>query len=64
MSKYRVSGSVVGVKWIGEFEAGSPEEAEEKAWDSDECNISLCHQCSSECEDGEIDELFVELIEK
>jgi len=57
---YSVSASVRGSKYIGEFEASSKEEAMEIALKSDEMYISLCHQCSSECEDAEIDEVFVE----
>jgi len=61
---YRVSARVVGSKFIGEFEANSKEEAEEMASESDEAYISLCHQCSSECEDIEIEEFFIEEIEE
>lgn len=60
MPKYRVSASVTGSKFLGVFEADSPEEAEKKAVDKNG-HVSLCHQCASECEDGEIGEVFVEL---
>lgn len=56
--KFRVYASVVGSKYLGEFEAETKEEAIKMA-EADAC-VSLCHQCDSECEDPEIDELFAE----
>ncbi|MNR93663.1 hypothetical protein D3C72_247210 [compost metagenome] len=64
MVKYRVYGSVKATKYIGVIEANSKEEAEEKAWRMDEAAVSLCHQCSSEAEDPEIDELVIEEVEE
>lgn len=61
--KFRVSGTVVGSKYLGVFEAKTKEEAEEKALSSPEASVSLCHQCSSECEDPEIQEAHAELME-
>ncbi len=63
MPKYRVVGTVVGGKYLGEFEADSAELAEEMAMDEHGGNISLCHQCSGECEDGEVTAAHAELIE-
>jgi hypothetical protein len=64
MPKYRAYGTVVGEKYLGEIEAANEEEAKEKAFNLGECYISLCHQCSSECEDGEIHEVNVELVDE
>lgn len=58
MAKYSVYGKVVATKFIGEFEAESKEEAIKMA--EDEAYVSICHQCSSEVEDPEVDELFAE----
>lgn len=63
MPKYRVSGTVIGNKCLGEFEADSPEQAEEMAINSGEACVSFCHQCSSECEDPQIEKVNVELVE-
>ena len=60
MPKFRVSATVTGSKYIGEFEAATAEEAEQMAYDSGEASISLCHQCASECEDPECSKMHVE----
>ena len=60
MKRYNIYARVVGSKYIGTVDANSPEEAEEKAWKLDECHISLCNQCSSDCEDPEIESLVIE----
>jgi hypothetical protein len=54
MPRYRVVGKVAGSKYLGEFEADSPDEAIEKAL-AENGMVCLCHQCSSECEDAEVD---------
>lgn len=59
--KYDCYARVVGSKYLGEVEANSPEEAEELAWKLDSTHVSLCHQCSSNVEDPEIEEIKVEL---
>lgn len=64
MPKYRIYGKVVATKYIGEFEAESKEQAEEMAWSDNEACVSLCHQCSSEAEDPEIEELVIEEVEE
>lgn len=52
MPKYRVWGTVTGSKYLGDFEASKEEEAIEIA--ICKTHVSLCHQCSSECEDPEV----------
>lgn len=62
---YSCSAIVVGTKYLGVFYAESEDEAIALALQSDKSNISLCYQCSVECEDAEIDEVFAEeVIEK
>ena len=60
MKKYRCYGIVTGIKYLGEVEASSKEEAEEKVSDLDSAYISLCHQCRNQCEDAEISQIDVE----
>lgn len=60
MPKYRAYGVVVGTKYLGEFEAKNKKEAERKALESDECYVSICHQCSGEIDEPEIDEVRIE----
>ena len=62
--KYKVYGTVTGTKYLGTFEAESAEVAETMAWESDECCVSLCHQCFGECEDPEVTEVSAEEIEE
>ena len=59
--KYHVYGTVKACKYLGSFEADSEEEAIEKALNSDEAYVSLCYQCSSECEDPAIEDAYAEL---
>lgn len=55
MAKYRVYTNYVFTKVIAEeIEAGSEEEAIEKALDDAEYDITLCHQCSGDFVDGGI----------
>lgn len=58
--KYTVYGKVVGTKFLGTFEAESPEEAEELALANGNYHISVCHQCSREVDDPEIESIIVE----
>jgi hypothetical protein len=60
LKKWRVYGTVVGGKYLGEFEAATKEEAEQMAMESDAAGISLCHQCTDECEDPHVDEARAE----
>jgi hypothetical protein len=59
MKKWRVYATVVGSKCLGEYEAETAAEAEEMALDK-EGYVSLCHQCSREIDDPQIDEIEVE----
>jgi hypothetical protein len=52
--KYAVTGHVEGCKYLGVFEAKSPEEAVNMALESDAASVHLCHKCAGECEDGDI----------
>lgn len=58
--KWRAYGKVAGTKYLGEVEADAEEQAIEKAEALGSCCVSLCHQCSDQCEDPEIDEITVE----
>jgi hypothetical protein len=60
MTIWNVYGSVKGSKYLGEVEAETEEEAQEKAMALDTFSVCLCHQCDSQCEDPEIDEVTVE----
>lgn len=62
MPKYNVTGTVTGAKYLGVFEADSPEAAVEKALESNAARVTLCHQCCVECEDPEIQEGEAEAI--
>lgn len=63
MPKYRVYGAVTGSKYLGEYEADSPEEAEEMALNK-EGHVCFCHQCSDQCEDPEVTDINVEVIKE
>lgn len=54
MPKFRVSASVVGSKYLGEFEAKDEEEAVELAL-KESGSVCLCHHCADEIIDPEID---------
>lgn len=60
MAKWGVYGKVVGSKFLGIVEADTKKDAEAKA---DEllanAYVGFCHQCSSNCEDPEIDSIEV-----
>lgn len=56
--KYRVGGAVHASTYIGEFEASTPEQAIEMAYE--EAGISLCHECSREVSDPEVVSLWAE----
>lgn len=60
MPRFRVNASVHGGKYIGVFEAETKEEAVALAEQSEECHVSLCHQCSGQVENAEIEELHAE----
>ena len=58
MKKWNAYGRVVGSKYLGIIEAETEKEALDKA--AKQCSVCLCHQCSDECEDPEIDQITVE----
>jgi len=60
MSKYNVYAEIRGSKFVGTVEAANEEEARERGWELDDCYVSICHQCSNEIDDPEIEELIVE----
>lgn len=62
-TRWRVHASVVGTKYLGEFDADTEEEAIEMAIRANGY-VSICHQCASECEDPEIDEVTAEQIDE
>jgi hypothetical protein len=64
MPRYRVSGTVIASKYLGEFEADTEEEAIEMALSSENAYVSLCHQCSGECENPEIHDANAEPIDE
>jgi len=51
--KYHLYATVTGSKYLGEVEADSEAEAIQQAEELD-THVSLCHQCSGQCEDPEI----------
>lgn len=63
MPRFNVYASVVGTKYLGEFEAATKEEAAEMALRSGAAHVSLCHQCTDECEDPECSDATAEEIE-
>ena len=60
MAKWSCYGLVRGSKFLGEFEADTKEAAIKLAEESDECYVSLCHQCANECDDPDIYEVHAE----
>lgn len=60
MKRFHIYAVVRGSKYLGEIEAETKEEAEEKALGLDSADISLCHQCSCQCEDPTVVEVTAE----
>jgi ERCC4-related helicase len=63
MATFKVYGIATMSKYLGEVEADTKEQAEDKAWKElgDEMYISICHQCSRQMGDTpEISKLQVE----
>jgi hypothetical protein len=58
--KWHLHAVVAGGKYLGEVEADTEQEAIDKGWELDSAGVDLCHQCSSECEDGEIQSIAAE----
>lgn len=64
MTKYRVYAIVYVTKEIATIEADSKEEAIEKGWNHEECDLDpLCWQCNEKYELDSIDEVRAEVIE-
>lgn len=55
MKKWTVTGVVTGSKYLGTYEAETAEEAIEMALESEAASCSVCHQCSSQVEDPQIE---------
>lgn len=62
MPRYRAYGSVVGTKYLGEFEAESEEEAEDLA--RKDARVYLCHHCNKQCECPEIQDITIEPVKQ
>mgnify|MGYP000247435383 CR=1 FL=1 len=62
--KYNIYARITAGKYLGEIEADSEGAAIDKAYEkfSDSMYISLCHQCSDEMDDPEVDEIIAEEI--
>lgn len=63
MAKYRVYGKVSGTKYLGVFEADSPEEAEDKALNSDSNTLDTPQGLEFDLDDSSCSEAIVELVE-
>lgn len=64
MARYRVTGTVTGGKYLGEFEAGTASEAVSMALASDSASCCLCHKCADEISDPEVTDATADLIEE
>lgn len=64
MPKFAVTGVVTGSKYLGEFEADSPEAAVALALNSEEARVDMCHSCADQCEDAEVNDAIASLIEE
>lgn len=58
MATFHCYAAVTGGKYLGEFEADTAEQAVELAWH--EAHVSLCHHCSREISDPEVDSITAE----
>lgn len=63
MPKFSVLGTVMASKWLGIFEADTPEAAIEKAERSRAIVVSVCHQCADQVEDPEVENLTAEEVD-
>lgn len=64
MPKFQGFGTVTGSKYLGEVEAENAEEAKKLFEDCGNGIIALCHSCSRECEDPQVTDIDVQLIEE
>jgi hypothetical protein len=60
MPKWRVYGAVSATKYIGVVEAETEAQAIEVGGNHKNAYVSLCWQCSDECDGAEIQEIVVE----
>jgi hypothetical protein len=60
MAKWSVYGAIYATKFLGTFEAETAEQAEQIAMEQNG-GVSICHQCSGEISDPDIDHCIVEL---
>jgi len=60
VKKYKVYARITGGKYLGEYEAATEDEAIEKAI-KEAGSVSLCHQCSRQIDDLDIDEVFTDI---
>ena len=60
MSKWNVYAIITGSKYLGEFEAETQEEAQDKAAESPDAYVSICHQCAKDIDDPQISEFQAE----
>jgi hypothetical protein len=61
MPQFHVYGAVYGTKYLGKFEAKTKDEAIKLA--ESNASVCLCHQCSSEVDSAEIQDITAEEIE-
>ncbi len=62
MPKYRVTGVVIGSKYLGEFEAATEDDAIELALETLGVCM-LCNYCTRECEDPSIEFGYAEEVD-
>lgn len=64
MPKYHCYAEVTGSKYLGVVEAESESEAIENALELGSSYVSLCHECTRECEDPAVTNVSVEKVEE
>ena len=64
MKKFNVYGKVFGTKFLGVVEAKNKKDAENKGFDLESIYVSLCHQCSDQCEDAEVVSIDAEEVDE
>ena len=62
MTRYDVYAIVHATRYIGTFEAASPEEAKQLARESDFSAVRICEEFLERCADAEINGLIVEVL--
>jgi len=60
MAKFNCYATISGSKYLGQVEADTSEEAEEKAFKLPSASVHLCHQCAEDIEDPEVTQVSVE----